>query len=125
MKLVLVFGALSTASAWVHPGIGNTKDDLDRLVYTAHSGLEPWSSALTAFAADEHSVKDYKMLGPCPVVIRTKEKSTSVCVNEFAEDAVASLQQTLMWIISGEQIYLDNSLALLNARGHTLTKVNG
>lgn len=65
------------------------------------------------------------MLGPCPVVTRTKENSTSVCVNEFAEDAVASLQRTLMWIISGEQIYLDNSLALLNAWGDTLTKVNG
>ncbi|OJJ08470.1 hypothetical protein ASPVEDRAFT_77126 [Aspergillus versicolor CBS 583.65] len=125
MKPILILGALSTALGWVHPGIGNTKDDLDRLIHTANSGLEPWDSALTAFAADVHSTTDYKMLGPCPIVTRTKENSTSVCVNEFAEDAVASLQQTLMWIITGDQIYPDNSLALLNAWGHTLTKVNG
>ncbi|KAG9792320.1 hypothetical protein KCU88_g735, partial [Aureobasidium melanogenum] len=64
------------------------------------------------------------MMRPCPFVTRTKNASTSVCVDEFAEDAVATLQQTLMCIITGDETYLNNSIDLLNAWGSTLTKVN-
>lgn len=113
------------ANAWVHPGITNTEDDLSRLAVLANSDLEPWASAFKAFSADAHSAENYALRGPCPIVSRTKQSNTSICVTAFAEDAVASLQQTLMWIITDNDAYLNNSLAILNGWGHTLTKVNG
>ncbi|KAK4500893.1 hypothetical protein PRZ48_009085 [Zasmidium cellare] len=126
MRLLAAAGTvLLTAHAWVHPGITNSKDDLERLATLAKSDAEPWKSAYEAFAADEHSAKGYELKGLCPYVARTKESATTVCMTDFAHDAGAALQQSLMWIITDDEAYLDNSLEILNEWGKTLKKVNG
>ncbi|KAK2768511.1 hypothetical protein FQN54_000366 [Arachnomyces sp. PD_36] len=113
------------AQAWTHPGILDTTEDLDRVKSLVGSGQEPWKTAFERFSEDSFSSSSYEMQGPFDYVCRDTDTSLLNGFTEFAEDSVAALQTSLMWIITEDESFAKKSLEILNAWGETVKEVNG
>jgi hypothetical protein len=125
----LVFGTWfvidSAIAAFVHPGILQSSQDLARMRSLVNSSKEPWKTAFNRFAADTHSNVNYRVKGPLPTVTRDKDGKKTKGMAELAEDSVAALQLTQMWIITQNVQYANKAIIILNAWGKTLRTVNG
>ena len=114
-----------TLSAFLHPGILQTSQDLARMRSLVTSSKEPWKTAFIHFAADEHSSLSYRMKGPLQVVTRDKDAKKIKGMGEFAEDSVAALQLSQMWVVNQDVKYATKSIEILNAWGKALKILNG
>ena len=118
-------GVAGVAIAWVHPGVLHTTADLSRMKTLVATGAQPWYEAYQAFASDPHSLLTYSFTKACPTVTRDKNSSLTVCVDQFASDSVAALQQALMWTITGNVSYAVKATTILSSWGSTLKVLNG
>jgi hypothetical protein len=125
LLVLTLFSICAGVCGFIHPGILQTTDDLNRMKILARSGKEPWKTAYSRFATDSRSSATYRMKGPMPVVTRDKDPKKTKGMGEFAEDSVAVLQLSQMWIITGETRFADKVVEILNAWGKTLKTLNG
>jgi hypothetical protein len=123
--VALCFVFQFTISAFLHPGILQTSQDLARMRSKATSSKEPWKTAFAHFAADQHSSLSYRLKGPLQVVTRDKDAKKTKGMGEFAADSVAALQLSQMWVITQDVKYAAKVLEILNAWGKVLRRVTG
>jgi hypothetical protein len=123
--LGLCFAIRFTLGAFLHPGILQTSQDLARMRSLANSSKGPWKTAFVRFTTDTHSNISYRLRGPLPVITRDKDAKKTKGMVEFAEDSVAALQLSQMWVITQNVKYANRALDVLNAWGRGLKVVNG
>lgn len=107
--------------AFVHPGLLQSSNDLERIRMAVGAKLEPVYSGYEVFRADKQSQLDYRMRGPRKIVGR----GPGLAQSEYDSDANAAYQCALMWCITGDIAYADKSKAILNAWSSTLQSVIG
>lgn len=113
--------APATPGAFVHPGLLHNDDDFRRMKENLNS--EPWQSGWQRLIANRHASLDWTPR-PVAVVVRGKcdlPQNYALLFNDIA----AAYACALRWRISGDHLYADKSVEIMNAWSSTLTKVTG
>jgi hypothetical protein len=106
--IVGVFGIIACASGaetFVHPGLLQSREDLERIKTVVAAKQEPIFSGYEVFRANAQSRLDYKMRGPMAMVGR----NPTVGQNIYDSDANAAYQCAIMWCLTGDVAYANKS----------------
>ncbi len=109
-----------------HPGILNTKKDLERLrtQLAVERGPEPWRSGFAKLKEHPASSAQWRVRGGgFPTVCR--ETAKNLGNDELASDANAAYQNALMWWLTGEKAHKEKAIAILDAWGGSLQTITG
>jgi hypothetical protein len=107
--------------AFVHPGLLQSRADLDRMKLAVAQNSEPVYSGYLVFSSNAESQLTYRMRGPLAMVGR----NPTVGQTDYDSDANAAYQLAIMWCITGNRAYADKSKAIVNAWSGTLTNITG
>jgi len=109
-----------TPATFRHPGILVNQAQLDFIKTQVNAGKNPW---LAAF--NKASTSTYASLSYTPHPWQTVDCSPSAGINQGCSDELsdsdAAYTQALLWYITGNQQYAQNSVAIMNAWSSTLT----
>lgn len=127
LRLVEPESALKMHPTFVHPGLLHTQADIKRI--KDHLSVEPWKSALaslkaTKWAGRSIAATDYQMRGPFDIVHREPNNPNRGNI-ELETDGRAAWYQALLWQLTGDKVYADNAIKILNAWSLTLTQIEG
>lgn len=106
-------------SAYTHPGIPLTSDDLKTL--KSNLNVEPWKTGYAALSSDWRSQLTYTMQGPFTVVSRNPNSN----LNEWRNDMTAIHNLAYMWYFTGNTNYAQKARDILIAWANTQTNFNG
>ena len=115
--------ALPESQTFIHPGLLHTRADLDYIKQKLVVKDEPWLSAFEKLRTHPHSRLEYRMRGPFETV--TRDPHRSIHNDEMATDGNAAYQNALIWCLTGDEAHAKKAVAILNAWGHTLKKIDG
>jgi hypothetical protein len=118
--LGMVPGA-SGADTFVHPGLLQSREDLERMKTAVAAKSEPVYSGYEVFRDNAQSRLDYKMRGPLATVGRNPTVGQSI----YDSDANAAYQCAIMWCITGDIAYANKSREIIDAWSSTLKSVSG
>lgn len=107
--------------AFAHPGLLQSREDLDRIRAAVAAKQEPIYSGFEKFRASAASQPTYRMRGPAEEIGR----NPTVNSGEYDSDANASYQCALMWCITGDLTYAKKSREIVNAWAARLRRVSG
>jgi parallel beta-helix repeat protein len=114
MVLSLIFQPPINAAnaAFKHPGIYQTKEDLEFMKQKVMNGEQPWKDAFDQVKASisldgEIKVEQHIVRGPF--------NSPSIGADEFSSDAGTAYKAALVWYISGEVKYAKRAIEILDA----------
>ncbi|MEO6477605.1 RICIN domain-containing protein [Luteolibacter sp.] len=119
VAIVCPLAGISPASAYTHPSVPLTLDDLTTL--KANLNTEPWKSGYAALAGDSHSSLGYGMQGPFANVSR----NPNVNLNQWRNDMTAVYNLARMWYFTGNPQYAQKSHDILLAWANTQTSFTG
>ncbi len=97
---------------FVHPGIYQTKADLDFMKQKVLDGEQPWKDA---FEMVKKSISFDEQIKVEQHIVRGAFNSPCIGADNFERDANQAYQAALVWYISGEQKYADKAIEILNA----------
>jgi hypothetical protein len=124
IKIILPFlllPAITHAQVFTHPGLLQSREDLERMKTAVAAKQEPVYSGYQVFTKDPASQADYKMQGPMAMVGR----NPTVGQTTYDSDANAAYQHAVMWTITGGKAYADTAIKIINAWSATLRSVTG
>lgn len=121
---VIVCGAVLTmlgcgslhAAGFTHPGLLNTKVELDFVKAKIQAGEEPWKSLFHRMQSSSYGNLNYT---PHPLTVVNANGKDADLENE---DAKAAYAQALLWYFTDNEAYAKNSVSILNAWSETLVK---
>ncbi len=124
VALLGLLPAMSNAAAaqqFVHPGILQSKADLERMSNGVKTKNPVILAGFEVFRANKLSQSTYVMKGPGETIGR----APNVNFGEFNDDAAAAYQNALMWCLTGERAHADKAKAIVNAWASKLQRVSG
>ncbi len=121
LGLLLPANTALADSAFIHPGLLQSREDLQRIKKAVAEEAEPIYSGFLAFSNNPASRLGYKMRGPFDQIGRRP----NVHFTEFDQDANAAYQCALMWCITGNRAFAEKSKQILNGWSATLKKCSG
>ncbi len=112
---------------FIHPGMLHTQADFDRVKQKLAEGQEPWVSAFERLASGHHVQPGYT---PNPQEKLTRGGWTiwepgPDTYQSAMNDAAAAYQCGLMWRITGEKIYAEKAIQILNGWANVCRSLNG
>ena len=115
-----VSSASFAPAAFVHPGVLDSKAQLDFVKAKVAAGAQPWASAYQNMIGSS-----YASLSRTPTPYQTVEcgpysNPNIGCTNE-REDAIAAYTDALAWYLSGNAAYAQESIKLMDAWSATIT----
>jgi hypothetical protein len=122
LTVAYVLGVASLqAQPFKHPGLLQSREDLQRIRTNIALSREPLYSGYIAFKNHPQSQSDYKMQGPMISVGR----NPTVGQGRYDADANAAYQNAMMWAVTGEQRYAQTAKEIINAWCSSLRSVTG
>jgi hypothetical protein len=107
--------------AFVHPGLLQSREDLERLKMAVAAKAEPVFFGYEIFQTNAQSQLNYRMRGPLATVGRNPTVGQGV----YDSDANAAYQCAIMWCITGDMAYANKSKEIINAWSATLKSITG
>ncbi len=107
--------------AFVHPGLLQSRADLERMKLAVAAKAEPIYSGFLVFSSNAESQLTYQMRGPRVMGGR----NPTVGQTDYDADANAAYQCAIMWCITGDRAYADKSKEIINAWSATLKSITG
>lgn len=110
-----------------HPGGLCTQEDFDRIKAKVNAGAEPWMSGWNMLIANSHAQTSYAP-HPTMKLIRGGNSAEEPDPDNYSlamNDAAAAFQLGLRWKISGNAIYAQAAVNILNAWASTCVRVSG
>jgi len=117
----LLLPAIMDAQTFMHPGLLQSREDLERMKTAVAAKQEPIYAGYQVFIQNPASQAAYNMQGPLAMVGR----NPTVGQTTYDNDANAAYQHALMWAITGEKGYADTAIKIINAWSATLRAVTG
>jgi len=118
--VLATFSAEGAPDAFRHPGALVNRDQLDFIKTQVNNSTDPWLSAF-----DRARTSTYGSLSYQPHPWQTVECGPSSHPNygcsDERNDALAAYTQALLWYITGNSAYAENSIAIMNAWSGRLT----
>lgn len=116
--LIIVFiSPMLNAQEFVHPGIHQTRADLDYMKSQVLKGEQPWKNAFNNLETNINL--DFKVK-PFAHVIRGPYGRPNIGADELSKSTKLAYQCALLWYITNEQKYADKSIEILNLWSSTL-----
>ncbi|HEV2435852.1 MAG TPA: alginate lyase family protein [Verrucomicrobiae bacterium] len=106
---------------FVHPGLLQSREDLERMKAAVAEKEEPIYSGYEVFRTNAQSELSYKMHGP----LATVGRNPSVGQTTYDSDADAAYQCAIQWCITGNRAYADKSKEIIDAWSSTLKSITG
>src|SRR5206468_3953103 len=103
MLTLLLMPGFVNAQTFTHPGLLQSREDLERMKTAVAAKQEPIYAGYQVFIQDPASQADYKMKGPMAMVGR----NPTVGQTTYDNDANAAYQHAIMWAITGQKAYAD------------------
>jgi len=104
---------------FTHPGLLNSKAELDFVKAKITSGAEPWSSSFTKMKNSNFGNLNWV---PKPLsVVHANWTPTSNDAGIENDDATAAYTQALLWYFTDNETYAQKSVEILNAWSSTIT----
>ena len=108
----------------IHPGILMTGEQLDLMRDRINNGIEPQKSAFDKLKKDSRALKSYKP-DPKSFIDRGPNGRPNINFRETLKDAQACWVQALMWSVTKEEVYAENVMNIMEARGRSLKEIKG
>lgn len=105
------FGA-KPSKPFVHPGMAQSREDLDFMRENVLQGKEPWKSA---FAKLKEEASFNFVPRPVSFVSEGPYGQNSIGGVEFQQSGIAAYKHSLMWYITQDRAYADKAIEILNA----------
>ena len=120
--LFLSFNAVGQKKM-IHPGMLNSKEELDFIKKKIKAGEEPWNSSFKLLQNDEHAKPDWQ---PKPIaeVIRGSYNNPNIGAGDLGHDAQAAYIQSLEWTLTGNKQYAKKAIEILNAWSYKLKSIS-
>src|SRR5579859_1489900 len=103
-----------------HPGVLLNQAQLDFIKTQVNAGKDPWLSAFNKASADAHASLSYTP-HPWQTVECGPSSNPNYGCSDERSDSEAAYTQALLWYITGNQAYAQNSIMIMNAWSSTLT----
>jgi len=110
----------NTTSGLLHPGIFQTKEELDTMQRHVRHGDQPWASAFAAFSRLRNCSTDPPILYGGWIDIPRGGglgKGGNFVTFRMAKDANTAYKQVVMWYITGDETYRLNALKIIRDYG--------
>ncbi len=108
----------------VHPGMLNSKIELDFIRKKIKAGEEPWSSSFKLLQADDHAKPEWQPK-PMADVIRGSYNNPNIGAGDLGHDAQAAYIQSLEWSLTGDKQYARKAIEIMNAWSCKLKSITG
>jgi parallel beta-helix repeat protein len=114
-----IVSCASGAENFVHPGMLQTRSDLEFMKGKVAAGEEPWKTAWSNLCSESYSSLNFQ---PKPVahVVRGPYGRPSIGDRELTESANAAYSQALQWVVTGDKVHAQKAIEILNAWSYTL-----
>ncbi|WP_026713212.1 alginate lyase family protein [Flavobacterium daejeonense] len=124
---VNVIETLDVSVPMKHVGGIHTDADYTRVKAKLEAGTEPWTSGWNKLIANSHAQSTYS---PSPVekLIRGGKSAEEPDPDNYSRamnDVAAAYQLALRWKISGNAVYAQTAVNILNAWASTCTRISG
>lgn len=106
---------------FAHPGLLQSREDLERIKIAVERKEEPIYSGYQIFRANPQSQLSYQMRGPMAMVGR----NPTVGQIAYDSDANAAYQCSIQWCITGDIAYAKKAEAIIDAWSATLKSITG
>lgn len=123
--LILIFSCgLTIQAQLVHPGMLQSKTELDFIKKKIRAGEEPWISNFKLLQSDDHAKPEWQ---PKPIadVIRGSYNNPNIGAGDLGNDAQAAYIQSLGWALTGNKQYAEKAIEILNAWSYKLKSISG
>jgi hypothetical protein len=110
-----------TPTGFVHPGILESRTQLDFVKGKIAAGASPWTAAFNKAKSSRFGNPAY---APRPVAIIDCAANSAGCAAE-QDDANAAYTNALMWYYTGNRAHAQASIRILNAWATTMKSSNG
>lgn len=114
----------NSSGVFAHPGMLHSASDLAFMKKQVDAGLEPWKSGFEMLTNNSHSSIDWKP-APKTMVYRGFDGTNTENYGSLFNDAAAAYALALRWHITGDVVYADHAIAILNAWASTMTGIAG
>ncbi|UUQ65372.1 alginate lyase family protein [Pseudomonas fuscovaginae UPB0736] len=112
------------AGTFVHPGALHTQADFDRMKTQVTRQAQPWADGWSVLIRNPHASLNWKPRAQS-VIYRGYNGTDKENYSLLFNDAAAAYALALRWKISGDTTYAENAIAILDAWGKTLTRIDG
>lgn len=123
VALFLIQLSSINAQGFVHPGLLNTKESIDRMKGYIASNTEPAIAAFQSLQASKLAKADYKLAGPYETVARDGKFARTKGGSE--NDMSAAYYNALMYHLTGNRSNADKAVQIINAYAATLNSLDG
>ncbi|GAB9472065.1 Voltage-gated ion channel [Globisporangium polare] len=114
----------SSNAKFAHPGMLHSASDLVFMKQQVSSGLEPWKSGFEMLTNNTHSSLKWKPSAKT-TVYRGYDGTNAQNYASLFNDAAAAYALALRWHITGDDVYADHAVTILNAWASNLTGIGG
>jgi hypothetical protein len=106
-------------SIFGHPGVLINAGQLDELKKRVSTGVEPQKSAFESMKSNPFAAIDYKP-NPVDVVSCGPHSNPDLGCKDEQGDCDAAYTQALLWVATGNKVYAENAIKIMNAWSYTL-----
>lgn len=106
-------GKPSTSTYFVHPGVLVNKLQLDEIKNRINADKEPQKTAFEALKNSKFAALDYTPQAYDTVSCGPYSNPNIGCKDE-QNDVIAAYSQALLWVITGNKTYAENSIKIMN-----------
>lgn len=112
--LVLLAVIAQTAHAdFIHPGITNTRSDLDRIKSMVEAQVDPWYASYLEMEADSKSSYNYTVRGDPSFTELGRDDGTNY--SAWNSDIRAAYYNAIRWYVTGDERHAEKAVEIFNA----------
>lgn len=118
---------IDETKSFIHPGLLHSKADFNRMKNKVDANVVPWIDGWNVLIANSHASINYN---PAPVekLIRGGSSAEEPDPDNYSRamnDVAAAYQLAIRWQITGQIIYAEKSIQILNAWASTCKSISG
>ncbi|MBS0030539.1 alginate lyase family protein [Chitinophaga sp. 22321] len=111
-------------TVFVHPGLMHKQSDFDRMKSKVDAGAEPWLSGWNQLIGNSHSALSWQP-NPADTVYRGYDGVHHENYGQLYNDIAAAYATALRWKVSGDKLYAEKSIQIMNAWSARLKGIGG
>ncbi|NLR57464.1 cell wall anchor protein [Chitinophaga polysaccharea] len=111
-------------TVFVHPGLLHKQADFDRMKSKVEAGAEPWVSGWNRLTSNSHSGLGWQP-NPADTVYRGSDGVHRENYGQLYNDIAAAYATALRWKVSGDKLYAEKSIQIMNAWSARLKRIAG
>jgi hypothetical protein len=112
--------AAPDSNAFLHPGVLVNRTQLEEIKRRVAAGIEPQKSAFAQLLASPYGALDYRPRARATVECGSYSRPDLGCKDE-QRDSEAAYAQALLWSVTGNPVYAENAIRIMNDWSGTLT----